>query len=322
MNSAKKNISPNESDNTETDSSETAFSKNQAKESDDSKNAPNYESKALEKAHKVLRNMIGQDVTWTAIATLGGAAIVFWNTIKYIIILNSSYSLYRITRVPMYLLVMRKNTSFTDAYIFYLTVLALMICFSYTKYNVFPVISEKYLELMLLLMLLFVAFVPMTLYHFFPEYWFLIQEIVNFLFPLYLVIFLYFAGATQSPHSIYEENDDEIEDEEDEEDEEVEDSFYEAYVRRTKRLKLLSHILAIIFAITFILQSTSEDYYYLIDQQDRFIVADLGDRYIVQDAVYTSDERILHIDNSHYYNIDSSNETIRIIENASIKPLP
>ena len=84
MNSAKKNISPNESDNNETDSSETAFSKNQTKESDDSKNAPNYESKALEKARKVLRNMIGQDVTWTAIATLGGAAIVFWNAIKYI----------------------------------------------------------------------------------------------------------------------------------------------------------------------------------------------------------------------------------------------
>ena len=35
------------------------------------------------KAQIDLRRVLEQDVTWTAIATIGGAAIVFWNALKY-----------------------------------------------------------------------------------------------------------------------------------------------------------------------------------------------------------------------------------------------
>ena len=39
------------------------------------------------------------------------------------------------------------------------------------------------------------------------------------------------------------------------------------------------------------------------------------------DADYKIDEHVLYIDNSHYNNIDSSFETVRVIENVTIKPM-
>ena len=73
-----------------------------------------HKKNEIEKIYLKFPGMLKEEVTWTAVAAIGGAAIVFWNVIKYIIILYNSFMLYGKTNVPMYLLVMRRNISFSS----------------------------------------------------------------------------------------------------------------------------------------------------------------------------------------------------------------
>ncbi len=52
--------------------------------------------------------------------------------------------------------------------------------------------------------------------------------------------------------------------------------------------------------------------YQLVDQDNRIIVADLGEHYIVQETQYDKNKRELIVDNSFYYVIDATDEKVKI----------
>ena len=274
-----------------------------------------HKKNEIEKIYLKFPGMLKEEVTWTAVAAIGGAAIVFWNVIKYIIILYNSFMLYGKTNVPMYLLVMRRNISFSDAYIFYLTAIAIFYCFAGTKYNPFPKIKGKYLipmgAIFLLIMIFFQS--SINLFHL-EKYRYFIRGLGDYLFPLLAIIIVFFYTANENNTQFYKkiDADDEI------------NGFYkelEKNMNSMNRILFFGQLIIIISAIGLVLSSTAVNHYYQIDQDNRLIVADLGERYIVVDTDYKIDEQVLYIDNSHYNSIDSSFETVRVIENVIIKPM-
>ena len=167
-----------------------------------------HKKNEIEKIYLKFPGMLKEDVTWTAIAAIGGAAIVFWNVIKYILILNNSFKLYVKTNVPMYLLVMRRNISFSDAYIFYLTVIAIIYCFVGTKYNPFPRIKGKYLILMGAIFLLIIVFFPISINLFHLEkYRYFIRGLGDYLFPLLAIIIVFFYAAYENNDQLHKKAD-------------------------------------------------------------------------------------------------------------------
>lgn len=290
---------------------------------------------------KKIHEMLGKEVTWTAVAALGGAIIVIWNIIRYIFIWVSSFLLYTITNVPRYLLEQRKNVGFTNLYLAYFTALIVIMIISFTKYNILPEeMAESLQKFLQKIVKPYIIIVILSLVGFF----FLIKcdtysdlmYIIGYyyvhvdLFLLgYVTPFIYMLVALSLGFERYQLRKlDSLVDgllyfykkdiENKNPNKEIEDWFKalkeqpEKSNNTFKATKKLSvHIICVMIFCSFFMCSINT--YQLVDQYNRVIVADLGEHYIVQEAQYDTSKKKLIVDNSFYYVIDADGEKVSMI---------
>ena len=288
---------------------------------------------------KTIKGMVGKEVTWAAIAAIGGAAIVIWNIIRYTFLLFSSYIMHIWTRVPIYLLMMRKNTSFTDGYIFYVTIIVLFLIANPVKYaslksRVFLYIISTIIVMGAVMCLVLSSLLSSTvnpgLSIFRPETYFITNnyqtDYKTGLFLRYLCLLFMPFDAIHLLLSV------EIRKTLKSDEPVVSEEHISKSNKKFKRKLLIK-----LFEITS--DSSSASYYAniafrafvslllfammllcaalpmegLLDQDGRYIVADLGEQYIVQTASYEQEKYELALDNSRYYVIDSNKETVEVI---------
>lgn len=68
----------------------------------------------------------------------------------------------------------------------------------------------------------------------------------------------------------------------------------------------------IVYTVIFFILITYHSPYYLIDQNNRIIIADLGDQYVVQEAVIDNGRGIIAVDNTNFSIVNSVNENIKV----------
>lgn len=284
---------------------------------------------------KTIKGMVGKEVTWAAIAAIGGAAIVIWNIIRYTFLLFSSYIMHLWTRVPIYLLMMRKNTSFTDGYIFYVTIIVLFLIANPVKYAsmksriLLHKVCSTIVFVMSVVFLLVLFTTPSAVSALFkPEVYGITRDktimwmkyYFSFYSPLFIVRYL----IRESTNTI--DMDEPVVPEE-----HIAKSKKES--KKKRQIKLFKRIKKFfgLFSTSSIITNTAPRVFVslliltsilllatlptegLLDQNSRFIVADLGEQYIVQTASYEQEEYRLILDTSRYFVIDSNKETVEVI---------
>ncbi len=277
-----------------------------------------------------IQGMISKEVTWVAIAAIGGAVIVIWNIIRYSFLLVSSYIMHMITKVPIYLLMMRKNIGFTDGYIFYGTIIVLFLITNPLKYASKKV--QRIIEntcnafitavlLVLICMMLLEDWFGIDFYSgFFSQNNTQIQllQAVKYMYTLILPMLLplLFIDTVIQEDPMVESN----------KKHRIKQMTWVKYLEKILNkpseclMKLKEYRLpfwarmwlAFIIAMAWMFLA-AQPVEGLLDQDGRFIVADLGDQYIVQPAVYDRDKYTLTIDTSRYYVIDSGKESVEVI---------
>lgn len=227
-----------------------------------------------------LKKLFNNKIMWTAIATICGAIVIVWNIIKYVFILFSSYLLFRKTNVPVYLLMQRKNLSFTDAYVIYATIVTVLMMFTFTGFAPIKRVGRKKLLFWASIALAFLVvlnLIKVVITHgqvvIFTH--FLNTFIVSYLAPLLITIAMFLAGNLNY---------------------------------KSDNLKFAFKWIEVALLIILFLFGASNSSYCLLDQDNRFIVADLGESYVVQDVV--TDNEYLYLDTSCYSIVDSTNETV------------
>lgn len=260
-----------------------------------------------------IREAIGKEVTWTAIAALGGAAIVIWNIIRYTFLWASSFVLYTETNVPIYLLEQRKNVGFTNFYLAYFTALILIMIISYTKYNFLS--KEKSDRLykwfrktdkpaMIVFGLLIVICSIIKKSSLDRDLLNKIEYIANHIFllflgyvlPFYSSLYIVSLGCTCNELRELNKYGKLIEE------------IKEVY----KSIKIAITVLICLIIVCFFYMCATNPYQ-LIDQYNRIIIADLGEHYIVQETLYDKNKKMLMADNSFYYVIDAADEKVSIL---------
>ena len=284
---------------------------------------------------KTIKGMVGKEVTWAAIAAIGGAAIVIWNIIRYTFLLFSSYIMHLLTRVPIYLLMMRKNTSFTDGYIFYVTIIVLFLIANPVKYAsmksriLLRKVCSTIVFVMSVVFLLVLFTTPSAVSALFKLE---VDGITSYKTMMWAKYYLSFYGPLVIAQYLIRESTNTIDmDEPVVQEEHIAESNKES--KRKIQIKLFKRIkkffdlfspssitntaprvfvsLLILTLILFNATLTTEG---LLDQNSRFIVADLGEQYIVQTASYEQEEHTLILDTSRYFVIDSNKETVEVIK--------
>ena len=309
-------------------------------ENDKAEDGTQSEAREKDTSEKVvsisaLRNMFGKEVTWAAVAALGGAAIVIWNIIRYIFLLCSSYIVHSITKVPIYLLMIRRNVGFTDGYIFYGTIIVLctlinplrflnirvrkkiaevisfcsMIVFLIASYCIVGDGDSIFLgyEELIKLKIIFVYISPVVLMPFVDQ--------------LYLANELYNLRKRKKPvkHEKATAKSQGMMSEEKKQNQRGNDlligiSVIKKYITSERKIPLVIHLFCYVIVIILLIMIRLMPTEGLLDQYGRFIVADLGEQYIVQPATYDYNNHLLMLDTSRYYVVDSGNESIKEIE--------
>ena len=282
-----------------------------------------------------IREVLGKEVTWAAIAALGGAAIVIWNIIRYIFIWGSSFSLYLTTNVPIYLLEQRKNVGFTNFYLVYFTSLIVIMIISFTKYDFLPRIKIQTLTKLikiLYILLLFISaiwFLNLLILRHTPdmdlankiEYCILciLMFIVSYIIPfMQMIIILTFGrkpGTCKNSVNIdrvmyffkkyYKDKNP------DKETIDLDTELKQLSKSTWMLVGIFCTMAFLLMIYAFIFWGTINTYQ-LVDQDNRIIVADLGEHYIVQETQYDKNKRKLIVDNSFYYVIDATDEKVKI----------
>ena len=253
-----------------------------------------------------LRKMFGKEVTWAAVAALGGAAIVIWSIIRYFLLLFSSYVLHSKTKVPIYLLMMRRNVGFIDSCVFHVTIITLCIIM-----NPYHLLNEKARTVItyiikcirvimaILTGLIIGLIIIVILYRIITidnggDDLITFLDVVRLVFVPLLIpgIMIYIIFNFQNIIDL-----------------EPGKPILQTRVGLLLLLKTIFFI--VIMSLLVVLESSTDEV--LLDQDGRVIVADLGEQYIVQSAVYERDKNKLTIDNSRYYVVDSCNESVEVI---------
>lgn len=287
-----------------------------------------------------LREVIGKEVTWAAVAALGGAAIAIWNIIRYVFLLFSSYMMHSKTKVPIYLLMMRRNVGFTDGYVFFATIIALC-----TLTNPFRFLNSKVrgalgafssvLEYVLIIFLfLYLIFYDNHVFRI--AILFKLKSVICYIFPLYIPLSIDYIEfqkeriliqkAEKHESVIVESNTESSEKHKIKTFGSIEKMFWFRKIvdflfdepvysdkKNTprERICLMTILVTLIFLGCMSFSSAQTEG--LLDQDGRYVVADLGEQYIVQSAAYDSDKYKLTVDTSRYYVIDSNNESVEVI---------
>lgn len=247
--------------------------------------------------------IIGQEATWTAIAAIGGGALFIWNAIRYIFLFTSSFGLHHSTNVPIYLLMMRKNVNFSDAYLFYLTSIVIFFLIDPIRF----VVKKKAYRVLLsvvgitvIVLTTVYAFMvvinPDIMYRYYDETYFFycfITPLCTLLIPNMSLGVRFFKRIVAGKKF---------------------DDYESIFLKYDKRSIGFLRICSFFGCGIFIGLLMSLQVYALLDQNNRYIVADLGERFIVQEASYDRNTHDLVVDTSRYYIIDSNNESVESVE--------
>lgn len=276
---------------------------------------------------------LGEEVTWTAVAAIGGAIIVLWNIIRYIFTFCSSLHLYYMTKVPLYLLMMRKNQSFTEIDLLYATILVLVMVFSFTSLNRLSFDKARRLLMISLILTGFFSFLSILLMHqLFSDIKtnkYLLLVIVKytneyFLPGAYTLVTIGLGASYKESKNIQllgstllgkfrEEVIAYLKNEFAHPEEHLEDLFnYQKRISKNNLILRKVYPWFLGFVIFLCLHGATITTHCLIDQDNRYVVADLGEVYIVQDTVIDEDNDLISLKTDSYYIIDSKNEQITI----------
>ena len=255
---------------------------------------------AATKLEVFLKKVLQDDLSWEGVAAIGTSSIIIWNIIRYLFRWGDSVVLSHFTKVPAYLLFMRKNQNFSDFYIVYPTIIMIFII----AVDIKPQLSKKLpglslravvlIEIFFVLALVFITIADFLTgkyisSHFYLNTLFCVRYSYRFIAPL--LVLLIEAGKMDVELEVL--------------------GMIRPLVVCYKIVMLFGIYLISIFAGAF-------DSYHLFDQNDRVIVADLGSQYIVQDARFDVNTGNLYVFNSDYYIIDSTNENVKIIRGVYI----
>ena len=281
-----------------------------------------------------LKKLLGEEVTWSAIAAIGGALIIIWNIFRYFFSFISSVRLYLLHNIPLYLLMKRHNMPFSDMILLIYTILFIIIIVSFTEYNPYLKMKDKTINRFFLLVTI-VGLLGIGFFLFFRIYRHEHPEINHlssvferglfgytypFLFVPYILLFgkKYIFAKNQYKHISEKVSIDRKERIKTWKQKHMFPEEFDEYYLKQKDVfstvvTIAEHFRVLIFAVCllFTLDSTTTPFEYYIDQKNRIIIADLGEQYIVQDAKYTQENEAILIDISHYYVIDSSGENLR-----------
>ena len=241
-----------------------------------------------------LQKILSDDLTWEGIAAICASAIFIWNIIRYITLWGCSLALSLQTNVPAYLLIIRKNQSFTDAYLVYPTLAIILIIAVNIKpklKRILPIFFKIGIFVVIFSLFLLLAYVIVSKTRtntFIRDHFYLSSAVLFYIyakFSLPYVMFLF--GLT---YFDMEEED-----------------------QQKTASAALKNIGVVLFIVIYLILICSINTECLLDQEGRAIIADLGDQYIVSETEYDSDKNFLYIDRSKYYVIDSSNETVKVL---------
>lgn len=276
----------------------------------DGENAKQNKKREPENILKKLNfwKIIEKEVTWTAIAAIGAGALFIWNAIRYIFLFTSSFVLHQGTNVPIYLLMMRKNVNFTDASLFYLTFIVIFFLIDPIRFIVKKKAYRFLLSIVGLIVIVLssvygfmIIFNPDIIYRYYDEIYFF----TCFILPLFALLFRNSVSVIISYMNshiiscIAEEEPD----------------FLVKIFRMSNRWMINIMRIYCLLACSICIGSVmSVQAYALLDQNNRYIVADLGERFIVQEADYDRNTKTLVVDTSRYYIIDSNNESVESVE--------
>lgn len=257
---------------------------------------------------------------------------LIWNFLRLVYLLISSFMLHQVTNVPFGLLIKRENFDITNMQLMFLTIVLFLSITSTTVIN--PLSEESRQKIVsfgdkiqyVVLMLLFLV---ICLYFFFFRKLsivrgsYILQRLQTYLYyilPLFILLnalcfgreYLTCISENDVSSTVilkYEDIIDEIK--------KGNKDYWERQRLKQKinaiRKKFLTRIVPIlVLNIVSILMLISVPTYCILDKHNRFIVADLGDKYIVQEAEYDEINEELYVDTSCYYIVEGIEEELTI----------